>query len=122
MYNFTLARRDAYLAHVKSGIKQDTLAALHQAPLESATLYLDTILRKAEEDISKFEDRGRSHTSSASRKDNRYHPYKRSDKSYLDSKSVKPAWKNIGRIQKKKNRIQAGKYSSQQAKGQCSFK
>ena len=82
MYNFTLARQDAYLAHVKSGIKQDTLSALCQAPLESATLFPDAILRKAEEDISKFEDRGHSHTSSASRKDNRYHPYKRSDKVY----------------------------------------
>ena len=28
MYNFTLARRDLYLAHVKAGIKQDTLACL----------------------------------------------------------------------------------------------
>ena len=85
MYNFTLARRDAYLAHVKFGIKQDTLAALHQAPLEAATLFLNAILKKAEEDILKFEDRGRSHTSSAIRKDNRYHPYKRSDKAYPDS-------------------------------------
>ena len=25
MYNFTLARHDSYLAHMKSGIKQDTL-------------------------------------------------------------------------------------------------
>ena len=30
MYNFTLACRDAYLAHMKSGIKQDTLASLCQ--------------------------------------------------------------------------------------------
>ena len=29
MYNFTLAHCDSYLAHIKSGIKQDTLAALH---------------------------------------------------------------------------------------------
>ena len=110
--NGTFIRRDVYLAHVKSGIKQDTLAALRQAPLEAATLFPYAILKKPEEDISKFEDRGRSHTSSASRKDNRYHPSKRSDKAYPDSKSVKPAWKNIGRVQKRKNRIQAGKYSS----------
>ena len=31
MYNCTLIRRDSYLAHVKAGIKQDTLAALRQA-------------------------------------------------------------------------------------------
>ena len=122
MYNFTLTRRDVYLAHVKSSIKPDTLAALREAPLASATLFLDTILRKAEEDISKFEDIGHSHASSASRKYNRYNPYKRSDKSYSDAKFVTPAWKNIGRVQKKKSRIQAAKYSSRQAKGQSSFK
>ena len=33
MYNFTLACRDSYLAHMKSGIKKDTLPALHQAPM-----------------------------------------------------------------------------------------
>ena len=39
--NMTLARRDAYLAHVKSGIKQDTLAALRQAPQHLSTLFSD---------------------------------------------------------------------------------
>ena len=39
MYNFTLARRDSYLAHMKAGIKQDTLAALRQASMDSATLF-----------------------------------------------------------------------------------
>ena len=33
MFNFTLARRDSYLAHVKAGNKQDTLASLRQAPM-----------------------------------------------------------------------------------------
>ena len=56
MYNFTLARHDSYLAHMKSGIKQDTLAALRQAPMDSATPFPDNILKKAE-DISKFEER-----------------------------------------------------------------
>ena len=32
MANVTLVRWDSYLAHVKSGLKQDTLAALCQAP------------------------------------------------------------------------------------------
>ena len=71
MYNITLAHRDAYLAHTKAGIKQDTLAALRQAPLEIPTLFPDSILKKAEEDISKFEDRGRTHSSSSVHKDNR---------------------------------------------------
>ena len=82
MYNFTLVRRDSYLAHVKAGIKQDTLAALRQAPMDLDTLFPDTVLKKAEEEISKFEDRGHSHTNSSSQKDNRFHPYKRSDKPY----------------------------------------
>ena len=34
MANVTLGRRDSYLALVKCGLKQDTLAALHQAPLD----------------------------------------------------------------------------------------
>ena len=33
MENLTLARRDAYLNHLKSGIKPDTVAALKTAPL-----------------------------------------------------------------------------------------
>ena len=32
MGNLTLTRRDAYLTHVKSGIKPDTIAALRAAP------------------------------------------------------------------------------------------
>ena len=121
MYNITLARRDTYLAHTKPGIKQDTLAALLQAPLEIPTLFPDQVLKKAEEDISKFEDRGRTHSSFSVHKDNRYHAYKKPDKHY-EAKSGKPAWKNIGRFSKKKNRQQANKYSSRPARGQASFK
>ena len=122
MYNLTLARRDAYLAHMKSGIKQDTLASLRQAPMDLPTLFPDSILKKAEEDISKFEDKGRSHASSSGCRDTHYHPYKRSDKPSYESKSGKPAWKNLGRSYKKKARIQASKFSSCQAKGQSAYK
>ena len=45
MYSITLARTDSYLAHVKSGIKQDTLAALRHAPMDMATLFPDSILK-----------------------------------------------------------------------------
>ena len=107
MYNFTLARRDSCLAHTKSGIKQDTLASLHQAPMDLSTFFPDSILKKAEDDISKFEDKGHSHASSSSRKDTHYHPYKRSGRSYYESKSSKPAWKNLGRAHNKKGGIQA---------------
>ena len=122
MYNFTLARRDSYLAHMMSGIKQDTLAALCQAPMDSPTLFPDSLLKKAEEDISKFEDRRHPHASSASHKDSRYHPYKRSDRPAYDNKNSKPAWKILGRQYKKKSRIQAGKFSSHQANCQSAYK
>ena len=48
----TLARGEAYLAHVKTGIKQDTLCALRQGPIHLPTLFPDQILKKAEEDIA----------------------------------------------------------------------
>ena len=53
MANVTLVRRDSYLAHVKSGLKQDTLPALCQTALDLPTLFPD---------ISKFEDKGRTDT------------------------------------------------------------
>ena len=42
MANMTLVRRDSYLAHVKFGLKQDTLTDLRQAPLDLPTLFLDS--------------------------------------------------------------------------------
>ena len=39
MGNLTLARRDAYMRHLKTGIKPDTLTALRRAPLEISTLW-----------------------------------------------------------------------------------
>ena len=60
MANITLARRDAYLAHVKAGIKQDTLSALKQALIHLDKLFLDQILKKAEEDIAQYENKCRS--------------------------------------------------------------
>ena len=43
MANITLCRKDSYLAHVKSGLKKDTLASLHQAPLDLPTLFPDSV-------------------------------------------------------------------------------
>ena len=81
MGNLTLARRDSYLTHVKTGIKPDTLAALRTAPLHAGTLFLDSILKRAEDDIAHFESKGQS---TSSRSKGRYHPCdlfdKRSDK------------------------------------------
>ena len=64
--NVTLDRRDSYLVHVKSGLKQDTLAALLQAPLNLTTLFPVSVLKMADEDIGRFEDKGRSHGQSFS--------------------------------------------------------
>ena len=77
MANVTLVRRDAYLAHVKSGLKQDTLSALHEAPLDLPTLFLDSVLRTILVDL-----RTRVvlvHGQSGGRRDIRFHPYKRLD-------------------------------------------
>ena len=78
--NMTLARRDAYLAHVKAGIKHDTLSALRQAPIHLDKLFPDQILKKAEEDIAQQENKSRSTQPSSSYRKERFHPYQRSDK------------------------------------------
>ena len=52
MGNPILARRDAYLNHLKSGIKPDTVAALRTAPMHISTLFPDSIIKKAEEEIA----------------------------------------------------------------------
>ena len=60
MSNFTLMRRDAHLDHLKPGVKQDNWCALRYAPLHSYGLFPDDALRKAEEDITKFESTRRT--------------------------------------------------------------
>ena len=55
MANVTLLRRDSYLAYLKAGIKADTLAALRTAPLHISTLFPDTVIKQAEEDISNYD-------------------------------------------------------------------
>ena len=101
MGNLSLAHRDAYLSHLRTGIKPDTLTALRSAPLHIPTLFPDFAIRKAEEDIAQFESK--AHTSSAHTR-GWYHPYKRQDKrsANRESRSEKPAWKTIGRRQSKK--------------------
>ena len=97
--NFTLACRDAYLSHLQTGIKPDTLNALRTAPLKIAKPFPDAIIKKAEEDIAQFESKG--HTSAAHGK-GRYHPYERPNKrsdTRTDTRSDKPAWNNIGKRQ-----------------------
>ena len=112
MGNLTLARRDAYLTHVKSGIKPDTIAALRTAPLHIPTLFPDSVIKRAEEEISHLESRGQS---SSSRSKARFHPYDRPDKKSdrrQDKKGDKPAWKSIGKGRYRKPRGKASNYSS----------
>ena len=52
--NTTLIRRDAYLSHLKMGIKPDTLGALRTGPLHISTLFPDATLKQAEQDIANF--------------------------------------------------------------------
>ena len=122
MGNLTLARRDAYLTHVKSGIKPDTVAALRTAPLHISTLFPDSVIKRAEEEISHYESRGQA---SGSRGKARFHPYDRPDKKSdrrQDKKGDKPAWKNIGKGRYRKPRGKASNYTSRPAKGQQPYK
>ena len=86
---------------MKNGIKLDILAALRTAPLQFVTLFPDSVIKRAEEDIAHYDNKGQSASSSA-RDKGRYHPYERSDKgseSRSDAKLNKSAWKNIMRRQ-----------------------
>ena len=124
MGNSTLARRDAYLSHLKIGIKPDTFAALRTAPLQGGTLFPDAIIKKAEEEISHYDSRGQS--ASFDRNKLRYHPYERPEtkkpESRSEGKQDRPAWKNIGRRQFKRGRGRSANFSFRGVKGQQSYK
>ena len=122
MGNLTLVRRDAYLSHLRTGIKQDTLTALRTAPLHISTLFPDTTIKWAEEEIAQFE--AKSHSASGHSK-GRYHPYERVEKksgNNKHSRQEKPAWKTIGKKQYRKGKGRPTSYSSRPAKGQQSYK
>ena len=117
----TLARRNAYLNHIKGGVNPDTVAALKIAPLHIPTLFPDSVIKRAEEEIAHFEAKGQS----SSRGKGRHHPYehteKRLDKS-SDSKSDRLTGKNIGNGSYKKPKGKSSSHSSQPAKGHQSYK
>ena len=56
--NLILIRRDAYLEHVKPGIKQDTWLHLRNAPMFGYGLFPDAVIATAEQDIIKHEATG----------------------------------------------------------------
>ena len=121
MGNLTLVRRDAYLSHLRTGIKPDTLTALRSAPLHISTLFPDSVIKWAEEDITQLESKGHA---GGSHNKGRYHPYERQDKRSVnrDSRPEKPAWKTIGRKQFRRGRGCTTTFSSRPAKGQQSYK
>ena len=124
MGNITLARRDSYLSHIKNGVKADTLAALRLAPLQLGTLFPDTVIKRAEEEISHHDSKSQASASYARGK-NRFHPYERVDKKmegWSEGRQDRPAWKNIGRRQFKRGKGKAASFSSRPAKGQQSYK
>ena len=55
MANLVLITRDSYLDFVKTGVKQDTMNLLRNAPLFGYGLFPDAAIMTAEEDISKYE-------------------------------------------------------------------
>ena len=84
--NLILIRRDAYLEHVKPGIKQDTWLHLRNAPMFGYGLFPDAVIATAEQDIIKHEASGTALSSgpgvsqqSSWRTANRYRPYDRRD-------------------------------------------
>ena len=94
--NLTLARRDSYLEFIRGGVKPDTFAALHTAPVHLHSLFPDSLLVKAEDEISCSEERHSS--GSAHRKPGRFHPYASSSSRSMhqpDWKPTTPAWKQI---------------------------
>ena len=115
MANATLLRRDLCLSYLKAGVKADTLNALRTAPLHQDTLFPDSTVKRAEEDIAAF-DKGRS---SSVYKSRRYHPYERQGQT-SDKKQDRPAWKNLSCSQRRRNK---GKQQySRPAKGQQQYK
>ena len=110
MGNLTLVRRDAYLSHLRTGIKPDTLTALKTVPLHISTLFPDSTIKRAEEDIAQFEAKGHS---GCTHSKGRYHPYEGQDKRSVtkDSRSDKPAWKTIVRQQSKRGIGRTASYS-----------
>ena len=122
MANFTLARRDSYLDYLHAGVKQDTVNALRTSPVHLNALFPDQLIAKAEEEITKSEERRSSGTSH--RHQGRFHPYAASDKStshHTDKKNV-PAWKKIkAKQQARRGREKASTFSQKPAKGSKSL-
>ena len=119
MGNITLVDRDAYLNHLR--ITSDTLSALRTAPLHIPTLFPDSVIKPAEEEIAHYENKGQAGSSCGK---GLFHPYEHQDKrSYnrSDNRLEKRAWKNIGKGCYRKNK-RTSNFSPRPAKGRQSYK
>ena len=118
MANLTLPHRDSYLEFIRGGVKPDTLTVLRTAPVHLHSLFPDSLLVKAEDEISRSEERRSS--GSAHRKPGRFHPYVSSNGSSTqpDRKPATPAWKQIRDQQMgQKGRGHASNFTRKPAKG-----
>ena len=118
MANLTVARRDSHLEFLRGGVKPDTLTALRTAPVHLHSLFPDSLLIKAEDEISRSEE---SHSSGSShRKPGRFHPYASSSgrsTQLPDRKSTAPAWKQFRDQQLgQKGRSKASNFTQKPAK------
>ena len=119
MANLTLTQRDSYLEFLRGGVKPDTLTALRTAPVHLHSLFPDNLLVKAEDEISRSEER---HSSGSShRKPGRFHLYVSSSgrsTQQPDRKPTTPAWKQIRDRQiGQKGRGKASNFTQKPAKG-----
>ena len=119
MANLTLARRDSYLEFIRGGVKPDTLTALRTSPVHLLSLFPDSLLVKAEDEISRSEER-RS-VGNTQRKPGRFHPYVPSStrsSHQPDWKPTTPAWKQIrDRQTGQKGGGKASNFNQKPAKG-----
>ena len=124
MGNLTLTRRDVYLNHLKNGIKPDTFVALRTGPLYIATLFPESVIKRAEEEIAHYDSKSQP-AATSSRSKARFHPYERHDRRQegrSESKQEKPTWKNINKKQFRRPKGKSANFSSRSAKGQQPYK
>ena len=90
--NLVLIRRDSYLDFIKTGVKQDTMNLLRNAPLFGYGLFPDAAIMTAEQDITKYEASNvaqgpgpgaSQHT--AWKSPHRYKPYDRKERKHASS-------------------------------------
>ena len=118
MANLTLARRDSYLEFLRGGVKEDTLTALRTSPVHLPSLFPDSLLIKAEDEIFRSEER-RSSGSSHRKPGRSTHTLPQVADQYSHrTGSPAPAWKQIKDWQLgQKGRSKASNFTQKPAKG-----